>query len=210
LKYLIKFGDLTNAICLDQPNILIKNLPNTVFLKQTHSNSGKIIDVAQVPFVDSGDFLFTNKPNIAIGVLTADCLPIAITDQARTACSTIHAGWRGTINNIILNSTNVFLENGSNLQDLIYYFGPSIGVCCYEVSEDFITNIQYPNAIRYQNNRIYFDLLAYNTILLQQIGVKYRQLNFENWQCTFCSGRYYSYRKDNNTRMRQFSVVKIL
>jgi YfiH family protein len=210
LKYLIKFGDLSDAISLDQPNIYIKNFPNPIFLKQTHSNTGKNIDKFQTSFTESGDFLFTNKPNVSVGVLTADCLPIILTDQARSACSTIHAGWRGTINNIILNATNIFLENGSNLQDLIYYFGPSIGVCCYEVSEDFITNIKYEKAVKYQNNRIYFDLVAYNTILLQQIGIKYKQLNFENWQCTFCSGMYYSYRKDNNTRMRQFSIVKIL
>ncbi len=210
MKYLIKFGNLSEAISLNSQKITIKNFSDTVFLKQIHSNSGKIISEWKKPFAESGDFLFTNKSNIPIGVLTADCLPIVVTDQTQSACSTIHAGWRGTINNIILNATKVFLKNSSNLQDLIYYFGPSIGVCCYQVSEDFITNIKYPKAIKYQNNQIYFDLLAYNTILLQQIGVKYRQLSFENWQCTYCSGRYYSYRKDKETKMRQFSIVKIL
>ena len=35
-------------------------------------------------------------------------------------------------------------------------------------------------------------------------------INYENWQCTYCSGKYYSYRKNNETKMRQFSMVKIL
>jgi YfiH family protein len=210
LNYLIEFGDSSRAISLDQPNIFIKNFPNTVFLKQTHSNTGKTIDNSQAPFIEDGDFLFTNKPNIPIGVLTADCLPIVVTDKTKSACSVIHAGWRGTINDIILNATSIFLQNESKIENLIYYFGPSIGGCCYEVSPEFAANIEYQNTLSYNNNRIYFDLLAYNTILLQQIGVKYKQLNFENWQCTYCSGRYYSYRKDNNTRMRQFSIVKIL
>jgi YfiH family protein len=201
---------MTNAISLDRPNKLIKNFSNTVFLKQTHSNNGKIIETAQESFIDSGDFLFTNKPNIPIGVLTADCLPIVLIDQQNPACSAIHAGWRGTINDIILKATNIFLQNESKIENLIYYFGPAIGACCYEVSPEFAANLEYQNTVSYNNNRIYFDLVAYNTILLQQIGVKYKQLNFENWQCTFCSGRYYSYRKDNHSRMRQFSVVKIL
>jgi YfiH family protein len=199
-----------NAIPLDKPKIFIENFPNTVFLKQIHSNCGQIINRAQDPFVDWGDFLFTNKLDMPIGVLTADCLPVIITDQEKYACSVVHAGWRGTLNNIILNATNIFLQNESKIANLIYYFGPAIGVCCYEVSPEFAANIKYQNTVSYNNNRIYFDLVAYNTILLQQIGVKYKQLNFENWECTYCSGRYYSYRKDNHTRMRQFSVVKIL
>lgn len=210
MNYLIKFGDMTNAISLDQSNINVEKYPNTVFLKQIHSNFGTLIDSPKALFFEPGDFLFTNKPDIPIGVLTADCLPIIVVDQEKSSCSAIHAGWRGTINDIILNATNIFLQNESKIEKLIYYFGPSIGACCYEVSPEFVINLKYPKAIRYYNNRIYFDLLAYNTILLQQIGVKYNQLNFENWHCTYCSGRYYSYRKDNNTRMRQFSLVKIL
>ena len=211
MNYYIKFGDITNAISVNnKQSIFLEDFGDVIFLNQIHSNLGKIIYNKQESFLESGDYLFTNQQNMSIGVLTADCLPIIIIDKVKNACSAVHAGWRGSVNNITINATNKFLINGSKLQDLIYYFGPCIGVCCYEVSKDFIGNLKYFTTLKYIDQKIYFDLLEYNTILLIQLGVKYNQINLENWQCTFCSKNYYSYRKNSETKMRQFSIVKIL
>ena len=81
-KFIIKFGDQKSALDLEKNNqkIIIKNIGETIFLKQTHSSDGIILENNIDSFAKEGDFIFTKTLNLAIGVFTADCLSIIIID----------------------------------------------------------------------------------------------------------------------------------
>ena len=77
------------------------------FCHQVHSAIGHTATldthglVNPLPFTMVGDFLITNQP-IALGVMTADCLPIVMHDTTTHAVGIIHAGWRGTLAGVTL------------------------------------------------------------------------------------------------------------
>ena len=74
-----------------------------VLLHQAHSNKFSFID-EKYKFANKkikADALITKNKNVAIGVLTADCIPILIYDQKLQIISAIHAGWKGAYKGII-------------------------------------------------------------------------------------------------------------
>jgi YfiH family protein len=84
-----------------------------------------------------GDGLMTDEPGIALGVQTADCVPVLVADRKRGAVAAFHAGWRGTLRRIVEGGVGrMRLEFGSKPEDLVAAIGPSIGPCCYAVGEE--------------------------------------------------------------------------
>jgi len=108
-------------------------------LKQTHSNKFHYIDkkykVKNKKLI--GDALITNLKGIAIGVLTADCVPILIYDKDKNIISAIHAGWRGAFKGILNNVVEFLVKKGSNTKNLIAVIGPCISINDYEIQKDF-------------------------------------------------------------------------
>ena len=80
----------------------------------------------------------TSSKKIAIGVLTADCVPILIYDKNKKIVSAIHAGWKGIYKGIINKVINFLLNSGSKSKDLIGIIGPCISQKNYEIKKDFI------------------------------------------------------------------------
>jgi YfiH family protein len=154
------------------------DIDNLIFPRQVHGCVIHDIDrqslTATPSFTFEGDALITQEPCIGLGVLTADCLPIIIHDTATQAIAIIHAGWRGTVNNI--SSKTIDLMNSrykTNPSDVTVYFGPSAGPCCYNVGNELIDNLDaYRNeTLIYKNGTPYFDNRLYNQLALQNCGV---------------------------------------
>jgi copper oxidase (laccase) domain-containing protein len=79
-----------------QQQLLIKNI---ALMNQSHSNIvNKLINYENYT---RSDAIFTNNSQIACAVITADCLPILVTNKSGTFIGCIHAGWRGLIGGII-------------------------------------------------------------------------------------------------------------
>jgi hypothetical protein len=90
-----------------------------------------------------GDGLMTDHPGILLGVQTADCIPVLVADSKRRAVAAFHAGWRGTVKRIVETGIGrMRLEFGSRPEDLIAAIGPGIGVCCYAVGEDLLSEFE--------------------------------------------------------------------
>lgn len=121
--------------------------PGTPLLtvKQIHSNL-----VVRVGRGDAGrgkpqkaDGLMTNEPGVLLAVLTADCIPVLVADTKRRAVAAFHAGWRGTVKRIVeLGVGRMRLEFGSRPEDLVAAIGPGIGVCCYAVGEEVMSEFE--------------------------------------------------------------------
>ena len=155
------------------------NKNNLFTMNQTHSNKVVIInknnqDTKRV----NADALITNVKNIAISVLTADCVPILIYDKTNQVVACIHAGWKGAINGIVENTFNqmIKINNNNNFHVAI---GPCIGLENYEVGKEFYDKFINENKTNdkffflSRGNKFFFDLRKYVHFKISKFDVKY-------------------------------------
>jgi len=85
----------------------------------------------------AGDGLVTDRPGLALGVLTADCFPVLLVDTKNRAVGAFHAGWRGTVKRIVEKGVGIMhLEFGSRPEDIRAVIGPGIQNCSFEVGAE--------------------------------------------------------------------------
>lgn len=183
------------------------------FLKQVHGINGYLVDSdKEFSFHErEGDFLITNKPGCAIGVLTADCLPIIFYDQTNNACGVVHAGWRGSVDKISTISLKAMMDSFGTKPELVkVYFGPCAKNCCYEVGSDFCKNVSdryKKDVFRTVSGKIFFDNLRLNILQLLEMGVFEKNMISNYNMCTICDSSYHSYRRAGDAAGRQASVI---
>jgi hypothetical protein len=178
-------------------------------LKQIHS--AKVVDAAgrRGDRIEEGDALISDTPGLAIGVRTADCVPVLLADVRLRTIAAIHAGWRGTAAQIVPSAIRhmgkVF---GTRTQDLVAAIGPCIGPCCYdvgpEVARQFVTWIpEMDHAV----SPVRLDLPRANAQQLRDAGITDI---FVSGECTFClAERYHSYRRDKEAAGRLLSFLSV-
>lgn len=133
---------------LDNPDSVLKNRRkildvlnitafDVVLPDQNHTDT--ILEIKQHECVDFAvaDGLFTEYPNIPIGVLTADCVPIFFSDIKRTFVGVVHSGWQGTYKDIHIKMLQKLIEKGVSVNELSVVIGPSIQQWSYEVDQSF-------------------------------------------------------------------------
>jgi hypothetical protein len=119
-----------------------------ITLRQFHSD---VICLAVAPCNEApkADALITRTPGLLLGVQTADCVPILLTDTRQRAVAAIHAGWRGTLARIAVKTLGrMSMEFGTRPDDVVAAVGPAIGQSCYEVGPEVAQAFaaQFPNA----------------------------------------------------------------
>ncbi len=112
------------------------------------------------------DALWTDHPGLCIGVSTADCVPILLSDGQRIAA--VHAGWRGTLQRILHNVPMDWAHTRAAI-------GPAISLQRFEVGDEvydaFATNGFDMSLIAQRFNRWHIDLKECNRQQLLQLGV---------------------------------------
>jgi YfiH family protein len=107
-----------------------------VLMRQVHGERICTIDGDGPPpeCVPECDGLITARPGVALGVRTADCVPILFVDRVRRVIGVAHAGWRGTALGIASRMVGAFVGRfSSRVSDILIAIGPAIGPCCYQV-----------------------------------------------------------------------------
>ena len=163
-----------------------------------------------------GDALITNVKNIAIGVLTADCVPILIYDKNLKIISIIHAGWKGAYIGIIEKVVKFLINHGSDSKDLIAIIGPGISQKIYEIQKNFKDKFlkkDKKNKIFFKliKNKTYFSLNKYIYSQLKKLGVNNLEIINKNTfdpKNNFFSARR-SIRDKENDYGRNISVIMI-
>ncbi|MEN8195400.1 MAG: peptidoglycan editing factor PgeF [Pseudomonadota bacterium] len=119
------------------------NLPVTALktVYQVHGTEVAMADRNWDPTnAPRADAMVTDRPGIAIGILTADCVPVLFAGQTpdgRKVIGGAHAGWRGAVSGV-LDSTVAAMEKLGAARDTIRAaIGPCIGVKSYEVGPEF-------------------------------------------------------------------------
>ena len=163
-----------------------------------------------------GDALITNVKNIAIGVLTADCVPVLIYDKNLKIISIIHAGWKGAYIGIVKKVVKFLIYHGSKAKDLIAVIGPCILQKNYEIQKDFKDkflkkDIQNKNFFKLIKNKTYFSLNKYIYYELKKLSVNNIEIINKNTfdpRNNFFSARR-SIKKKENDYGRNISVIMI-
>jgi YfiH family protein len=159
-----------------------------------------------------GDFLFTDQKRIGVGVLTADCLPIIFYDSKNSVVAAVHAGWRSSVAEICASTIQAMFGKHKFLpEDLHVYFGPCAKACCYQVTPDFTNNLKFRDqVIRQDQDRLFFDNVLFNKLLLLDLGLVSKNMNFQFNLCTMCSPNFYSYRREGYKALRQINFIGLL
>ena len=155
------------------------NKNNLFTMNQTHSNKIEIIDnLNQNNKRINADALITNVKNIAISVLTADCVPILIYEKKNHIVACVHAGWKGAATGIIENTLNQIVEMSSDGK-IYVAIGPCIGFKNYEVGKEFYDEFIRENKknelffFPTKNDKFFFDLRKYVAFKISKFNVDY-------------------------------------
>lgn len=191
------------------------------FAEQVHGVNGVIIDAdtestGAVTYVNTeADFLVTTQKRYALGVVTADCLPVVIFDPFVNALAVIHAGWRGSSQHVVEHALGALQQHyDAEPKHCHVYFGPSGHSCCYEVKQDFLDQITgdklAQECIVNREGKWFFSLTTYNKRQLEEAGVRPTNISMEHTVCTICSPKYFSYRRDREKAGRQVTYAVIV
>lgn len=176
------------------------SLDSLVVPNLTHS---KNIGVAKRENMGSGglslsnfpntDGLITNQPGVTIATSHADCPAIFILDPVKRAIGLLHAGWRGTVQEIAREGIEkMHDEFGCISQNLICCISPAINKCCFQVGEEVINrvkemgHISLNDVIFERENKYYVDLYEINRQILINSGVKKENIILSDL-CTMCN-----------------------
>ena len=158
------------------------------------------------------DSLITNKRNIPIMVLGADCNLIIIIDIKEKAVGVVHAGWKGALNGVLGKTLIEFKRHfNSSPENILVFFGPSIRNCCYKVDNILIDRFRkkFGSKDYYfkEGNDFFLDIIKLNLIHLKVFGIQKDNV-FDAGKCTSCSNGFFSYRRENDTG-RQAAIAMI-
>ena len=81
--------------------------------------------------------MVTDRPGVALGIMTADCGPVLFADQTAGVIGAAHAGWRGALDGVLEATTAAMEQLGAKRQNMVAALGPCIRQPSYEVGDDF-------------------------------------------------------------------------
>lgn len=106
-----------------------------VRLKQAHTSVAVYLDHPSQYQIEA-DGVVTDKPNIILGITTADCIPVLLADYRHGIIGAAHAGWRGALGGVIENTIKIMLEHGAELKDIAAATGPCLQKQNFETHDD--------------------------------------------------------------------------
>lgn len=169
-----------------------------VWLNQVHSTELVIADkhLSNDPFSvkPTADGSITNKQYIACAIMTADCLPLLLTNKQGSQVAAVHAGWRGLANGIIEKTIRSF---DCSPMDIIAWSGPCIGPNAFEIGGEVREQLGGSDscyALTANGEKYLANLTALTGERLSKLGV----MNYTyNDQCTYNNAEFfYSFRRD--------------
>ena len=177
-----------------------------ILMHQSHSN--KVMEIKKKNYNKKifADAMITKMKGFAIGVLTADCVPIILYDFENEIIGCIHAGWKGAYLDIVKKTITRIKKFNSN-NKIYACVGPCIGKKNYEVDLKFYKKFLKKSSknkkyfYRKTNLKKLFDIRKYITDKLLEFNVKIDQINRD----TFAEKtNFYSFRRSNKLKENDY------
>jgi len=173
------------------------------YLDQKHSDKCLRFDTSEC----EGDAIYANKKNEVCAILTADCLPIFITNTLGQEVAVIHAGWKGLLGGVIEQTLKSFES-----KNLVAHFGPAISHHSFEVGEEvkdsyIAKDKSFTSSFKTCSGKHYLDLYSAARLVLNSFDI-YKISG--GTECTFKQkDEYFSYRRDGKNSGRMANLIWI-
>lgn len=130
-------GDVPEAV-LKNRALLRSLLPNEpAWLEQVHGTQVVHAHHASLQkFVPRADASTTTISGAVCAIMTADCMPVLLTDARGVAVGAAHAGWRGLASGVLEQTVKQLRESGA--EEILAWLGPGIGPECFEVGQEVV------------------------------------------------------------------------
>jgi YfiH family protein len=217
--FLGRRGGVSEGICAglnvgigsgDDPKAIAENRRRAV---EAVASGARLVTVHQIhspdalyavaPWPDESrpraDAIVTDRPGLALGILTADCTPILFADRAAGVIGAAHAGWKGALGGVVESTIAAMEKIGARRARIHAAVGPVIACKSYEVDETFLRRFAESDR---DNERFFspgredhyqFDLEAYVLSRLAEAGItRAEALGLDTYSNP---DRYFSYRR---------------
>ncbi len=168
------------------------------------------------------DAFITALPGVAIGVRTADCVPVLLHDPVRRVVAAVHSGWKGTVLRISQKTVEtLWLRFGSVAADLRAVIGPAIGPDSFQVGEevaeqfkragfpmDGIWSFRGEGDGSPMSGGHHIDLFEANRWLLEEAGVPGRNIRVCGID-TYTDPSFFSARREGTACGRNINAVRL-
>lgn len=219
-------GDTSEFVSKNRHNLLQKvgdgRFATILTCKQVHGNSCKVVTGQEVDTPEQlalveADALVTVEPGVLLGIMTADCLPLIISDKKARAVAVVHAGWRGLEKGVAVAAIAELQRSFSvPVADLSVYAGPAIAACCFTVGFEVVERFRSLPELqgvsgwyRESGSGFQLDLIAVQRAQLLAAGLAATDFYAVNI-CTSCQDLCFSYRRDHAITGRQMAFAGIV
>ena len=183
----------------------------TATTRQVHGNKVVVARAGNgsAQFLGDADAMITRAKGVYLTMRFADCIPLLFFDPVTQSVGAAHAGWRGTMQNVMSSTIKAMQrEFGSRAADIRVVIGPGIGPCCYRVGDEVLQAAQgvFHNPapfFAYKENSLYFDLWQTNFQQAQTAGVT--QIAVSRI-CTACNTHHFFSHRAEKGKTGRFAI----
>jgi YfiH family protein len=177
-------------------------------IRQVHGT--RVVNAEDLGDDCEADAVISRTPGLACRVVTADCLPLLLSNRTGTTVAAIHAGWRGLAEGVI-EATVDALDSAAS--EILVWIGPAISQPCYEVGRDVFeafgcdVDVESRACFEDRGDRYLADLPALARLRLLRMGAL---AVTASGLCTYsAAARFHSYRREGRAAGRQAAVICI-
>jgi len=213
-------GDDRQAIAENRARAIAAVLPGAELATVHQVHSAAAVTVEHPWAHDErppADGLVTDRPNLLLGILTADCAPVLLADAEAGVVGAAHAGWRGALAGVTDSAIAAMEQLGARRERIAAAVGPCIGGESYQVDETFrgrFLGLDPANErffVEGPGKRSHFDLEAYVVARLTAAGIgSVEALALDTYAD---AGRFFSYRRSTHRKEadygRQISMIAV-
>lgn len=212
-------GDLRENVIENRKRIfnkLSKPVATLFDVWQVHSDT--VVHVKHPrPFDEEqikADALLTNKKEVTLFMRFADCVPVFLYDPMKQVVGMVHAGWQGTVKQIVRKAIQeMLLIYDCRPKDIIAGIGPSICVHHYEIGQDVVQHVirflgaEGVRSLVSKNGNIHFDLQHANFLQLKDAGLTQIE---QSGVCTACDvNNWFSHRAEKGKTGRMGALIAL-
>ena len=157
------------------------------------------------------DALITTRPALALGILTADCVPVLLADPEARIIAAAHAGWRGALAGVTDAALDALVAAGAEPARVHAALGPAIQQISYPVSPELEQQFLAESPVdccpcfTRINGAVHFDLPRYVELRLRGRGVSH--IDRLPHDTATQTKTFFSHRAENGKTGRQLSVI---